>query len=53
MIICIIPTLLAAGLMFGFDRNGTPTNKAGLLGAAMLVGSFSVCFMLMLAWNAS
>ena len=53
MLICIIPTILSAGLMIGLDPNGKPQNKAGLLGASFLSGTFGASFMLLLAWNAS
>ena len=53
MLICILPTILGAGLMIGLDPNGIPTNKAGLLGASFLTGTFGAAFMLLLAWNAS
>lgn len=53
MLICIIPTILSAALMIGLDPNGVPKNKAGLLAASFLSGTFGAAFMLMLAWNAS
>jgi len=53
MLICILPTILGAGLMIGLDPNGTPLNKAGLLAASFLTGTFGAAFMLLLAWNAS
>lgn len=53
MLICIIPTILGAGLMIGLDPNGHPKNKAGLLAASWLTGTFGAAFMLLLAWNAS
>ncbi|KAI9690630.1 MAG: hypothetical protein M1820_009961 [Bogoriella megaspora] len=53
MLVCVIPTILAAGLMIGLDPNGVPKNKAGLLGASFLTGTFGAAFMLLLAWNAS
>ncbi|KAK5130864.1 hypothetical protein LTR08_001585 [Meristemomyces frigidus] len=53
MFICIIPTILAAALMIGFDPNGTPLNKGALLAASFLSGTFGAAFMLLLAWNAS
>jgi nitrate/nitrite transporter NarK len=53
MLICIIPTILGAGLMIGLDPNGHPKNKAGLLAASFLTGTFGAAFMLLLAWNAS
>lgn len=53
MLICIMPTILGAGLMIGLDPNGIPKNKAGLLAASFLTGTFGAAFMLLLAWNAS
>jgi len=53
MLICILPTILGAGLMIGLDPNGIPMNKAGLLAASFLTGTFGAAFMLLLAWNAS
>ena len=53
MFICIIPTILAAALMIGLDPGGMPKNKAGLLAASFLSGTFGAAFMLLLAWNAS
>ncbi|KAI9728916.1 MAG: hypothetical protein M1828_000001 [Chrysothrix sp. TS-e1954] len=53
MLICILPTILAAALMIGLDPNGVPQNKAGLLAASYLSGTFGAAFMLLLAWNAS
>ena len=42
MLICTIPTILGAALMIGFDPKGTPHNKAALLGASFLTGTFGV-----------
>jgi len=53
MLLCIIPTILSAALMIGLDPNGVPRNKAGLLAASFLSGTFGAAFMLLLAWNAS
>jgi ACS family allantoate permease-like MFS transporter len=53
MLICILPTILGAALMIGLDPNGMPKNKAGLLAASFLTGTFGAAFMLLLAWNAS
>ena len=53
MLICIIPTILGGALMVGLDPNGIPKNKAGLLAASFLTGTFGAAFMLLLAWNAS
>ena len=53
MLICLLPTILGAGLMIGLDPNGVPMNKAGLLAASFLTGTFGAAFMLLLAWNAS
>ena len=53
MLICIIPTILGAGLMIGLDPGGIPKNKPGLLAASFLTGTFGAAFMLLLAWNAS
>lgn len=53
MLIAILPTILGAGLMIGLDPNGVPKNKAGLLAASFLTGTFGAAFMLLLAWNAS
>lgn len=39
--------------MIGFDPKGVPHNKAGLLAASFLTGTFGAAFMLLLAWNAS
>lgn len=39
--------------MIGLDSSGIPKNKAGLLAASFLTGTFSAAFMLLLAWNAS
>ena len=39
--------------MIGLDPNGIPKNKAGLLAASFLSGTFGASFMLLLAWNAS
>ena len=53
MFICIIPTIIAAALMIGLDPGGVPINKAGLLAASFISGTFGAAFMLLLAWNAS
>jgi MFS transporter, ACS family, allantoate permease len=53
MLLCILPTILGAGLMIGLDPNGVPMNKAGLLAGGFLCGTFGASFMLLLAWNAS
>ena len=53
MLICIFPTILAAGLMVGLDPNGVPKNKAGLLAASFLSGTSGAVLMVILAWNAS
>lgn len=53
MLIPIIPTILGGGLMIGLDPGGIPQNKAGLLAASFLTGTFGAAFMLLLAWNAS
>ncbi|MCJ1309606.1 hypothetical protein MMC25_003266 [Agyrium rufum] len=53
MLICILPTILGAGLMIGLDPNGIPNNKPGLLAASFLTGTFGAGFMTLLAWNAS
>ena len=53
MLIPILPTIMAAGLMIGLDPNGHPKNKVGLLAASFLSGTFGAAFMLLLAWNAS
>ena len=53
MLICIIPTIISAALMIGLDPGGIPKNKAGLLAASFLSGTFGAAFMLLLAWNAS
>lgn len=39
--------------MIGLDPGGIPANKAGLLAASFLTGTFGAAFMLLLAWNAS
>ncbi|KAF2760215.1 MFS general substrate transporter [Pseudovirgaria hyperparasitica] len=54
MLVCILPTILAAGLMYGFvAEDGTPLNKPALLAGSILSGTFGAAFMLSLAWNAS
>lgn len=53
MLFCLIPTILSGCLMIGLDPNGIPNNKAGLLAASFLSGTFGAAFMLLLAWNAS
>jgi MFS transporter, ACS family, allantoate permease len=53
MLICLIPTIVAAALMIGLDPNGIPKSKGGLLFASYLSGTFGAAFMLLLAWNAS
>ncbi|KAI4186852.1 MAG: hypothetical protein L6R41_003201 [Letrouitia leprolyta] len=53
MLICITPTIISGCLMIGLDPNGIPQNKAGLLAASFLSGTFGAAFMLLLAWNAS
>lgn len=53
MLICITPTILSGCLMIGLDPNGVPRNRAGLLAASFLSGTFGAAFMLLLAWNAS
>jgi len=53
VLICILPTILGAGLMISLDPNGVPKNEAGLLVASFLTGTFGAAFMLLLAWNAS
>ena len=53
MLLSILPTILGAALMIGLDPNGIPTNKAGLLAASYLTGTFGAAFGLLLAWNAS
>lgn len=53
MLLCIIPTILSAILAIAFDPNGIPQNKAGLLAASFMAGTFGAAFMLLLAWNAS
>lgn len=53
MLICLIPTIVAAGLMYGLDPDGIPQNKGVLLFASYLSGTFGAAFMLLLAWNAS
>ncbi|KAF2222587.1 MFS transporter [Elsinoe ampelina] len=53
MIVAITPTILGAALMIGFDPTGIPHNKAGLLAASFMTGTFGAAFMLLLAFNAS
>ncbi|KAL2434712.1 putative transporter [Exophiala dermatitidis] len=53
MLICLVPTIVAAGLMYGLDPTGVPHNKGVLLFASYLSGTFGAAFMLLLAWNAS
>jgi len=53
MLIAIVPTILGSALMVGLDPKGIPKNKAGLLAASFLTGTFGAAFMLLLAWNAS
>lgn len=48
MLICTLPTILGAALMIGLDPNGIPHNKAGLLAASFLTGTFGAAFMLLL-----
>lgn len=52
MLIYILLIILAAGPVIGRDPNGIPKNKAGLLAASFLLGTFGTAFMLSLAWNA-
>lgn len=42
MLVCTLPTILGAALMIGFDPNGVPHNKAALLAASFLTGTFGV-----------
>lgn len=53
MLICLIPTIIAAALMIGLDPTGHPLNKGALLFASYLSNTFGAAFMLLLAWNAS
>ena len=53
MLICLIPTIIAAALMYGLDPDGIPKSKGALLFASYLSGTFGAAFMLLLAWNAS
>ena len=53
MLVCTLPTILGAILMIGFDPSGIPHNKAALLAASFLTGTFGAAFMLLLAYNAS
>lgn len=53
MLMCLIPTIIAAGLMYGLDPEGIPHNKGVLLFASYLSGTFGAAFMILLAWNAS
>jgi nitrate/nitrite transporter NarK len=53
MLICLIPTIVAAGMMYGLDPDGIPQSKGALLFASYLSGTFGAAFMLLLAWNAS
>lgn len=54
MLLCLVPTILAAALMYGFvGEDGTPHNKPALLAASFLSGTFGAGFMINLAWNAS
>jgi len=53
MLICLIPTIIAAAMMYGLDPDGIPRNKGALLFASYLSGTFGAAFMLLLAWNAS
>jgi MFS transporter, ACS family, allantoate permease len=53
MLICLIPTIVAAGMMYGLDPDGIPKSKGALLFASYLSGTFGAAFMLLLAWNAS
>lgn len=44
---------MSASLMIGFDPNGVPLNKPGLL-AARLIGVTANCTLpILLSWNAS
>jgi len=53
MLVCTLPTILGAALMIGLDPLGKPHDKAGLLAASFLTGTFGAAFMLLLAYNAS
>ena len=53
MLVCVLPSILGAGLMIGLDPGGVPKNKAGLLAASYLSNAFGAAFMVLLAWNAS
>ncbi|KAJ9602864.1 hypothetical protein H2200_012644 [Cladophialophora chaetospira] len=53
MLICLIPTIIAAAMMYGLDPDGIPKSKGALLFASYLSGTFGAAFMLLLAWNAS
>jgi ACS family allantoate permease-like MFS transporter len=49
----MLNSLPNGGLVIGLDPYGVPKNKAGLLAASFLTGTFGAAFMLLLAWNAS
>ena len=53
MLICLIPTIIAAAMMYGLDPDGVPKSKGALLFASYLSGTFGAAFMLLLSWNAS
>ncbi|KAL9618711.1 MAG: hypothetical protein Q9160_006590 [Pyrenula sp. 1 TL-2023] len=55
MLICLLPTIAGAGIMYGLDPTGIPKHhsKGWLLFASYLTGTFGAAFMLLLAWNAS
>lgn len=52
-LVAILPTILGAALMIAFDPRGIPHNRAGLLAASFITGTFGAAFMLLLAYNAS
>lgn len=53
MLVCLIPTILGAALMIGFDPEGTPHNKPALLAASFMTGVFGACLAIIYAYNAS
>jgi MFS family permease len=49
MLICLIPTIVAAALMYALDPDGIPKNKGVLLFASYLSGTFGAAFMLLVS----
>ena len=55
MLLCLIPTIVAAAMMIGLDPTGIPKHhaKGWLLFASYLSATFGAAFMILLAFNAS